>query len=338
MRRLFALALALLMPLLAYPLGERLRAAAPLSPSAQRLGLGRLSGGVLTGAFRPLLLNYLWLRADILTGKGRLDELALHYRMMVALYPQNDLAKAFLGHLLAYNLKEAAPDPDLAWARAREGLEILADADPGGRAVAHWFLKQCGQNVFDLMRYAGPAWERERRLRAHAEAWGVARYAGAMSRFEIGLAAIAKSDAFFDRVARAHLLAALVVDDWARTGESAHVAEAIAANRWASGPDGFADNPPLALSYAQTARALGELDARAVSDRVLGYGRYDVAVSLWVLGAREGNLALLRAAASAFERYEFHPCPEEKESVARWIAHLEGADGGAPPLPFDAPS
>ncbi len=337
MRRLVALALALLVLGIAYPIGERLRASAPLSPSAQRLGLGRLSGGVLTGAFRPLLLNYLWLRADILTGKGRLDELALHYRMMVALYPRNDRAKAFLGHLLAYNLKEAAPDPDLAWARAREGLEILADADPGGRAIAHWFLKQCGQNALDLLRYAGPAWEREKPLRARAEAWGLGRYPGAASRFEVGLAAIAKSDAFFDRVARAHLLAALVVDDWARRGTSGHVAEAIAANRWASGPEAFADNPPLALLFAQTARALAELDAGAVSDRVLGYGRYDVAVSLWTLGAHRKDPALLRQAAEAFDRYEFHPCPEEREAVARWITHL--AEGGAPPppLPFDAP-
>ena len=53
----------------AYPVECELRARTPEAPAANRIGMGRLMGGVLTGPFRPMLQTYLWIRADILYGQ-----------------------------------------------------------------------------------------------------------------------------------------------------------------------------------------------------------------------------------------------------------------------------
>ena len=68
-----AVALLILLLLAAPPIANRLRADLPAAPDTSRLGLGPVLGGVLTGAFRPLLMNYLYIRADILAGQGRFD-------------------------------------------------------------------------------------------------------------------------------------------------------------------------------------------------------------------------------------------------------------------------
>ena len=72
----------------------------------------------------PMLMNYLYLRADILAGQGRLDEQVTLFRSMVQLYPNNAEARGFLGWWLAFNAKREAPRPDLGW---RWAAEVLAE-------------------------------------------------------------------------------------------------------------------------------------------------------------------------------------------------------------------
>lgn len=332
MKRAVAALLVVALLAAAYPMEARLRAESPLAPAARRIGVGRLLGGVLTGAFRPLLLNYLWLRADILYGQGRVDELHVLYRTMVTLYPNNERAREFLGWLLAYNLRQEAPTPALAWRWAEEGVGILLGVPRGHRIVAEWFLKQCGQNALDLLRYAGPEWEREKAFRARARAWGERRFGRSLGRFELGLAVLEGRTALFDEATRARLLEAQVLDDWMRAGKSPHLSEAVAVHRRLAGPAGFADFPPLALEYARRARRLEELSRGEVTEELRAAGDYRFAAAWWALGAHRRDAALLHAALAALDPV----FAEEREAVQAWIAYVEGgAQGPRPPLPFD---
>ena len=327
MRRIVAGLLAVVLLAAAAPLEDRLRAQRPLAPEANRIGVGPLLGSVLTGAFRPLLLNYLWIRSDILYGQGRTDELHVHIQTMTTLYPNNERAREFLGWYLAYNLKQEAPDEELAWKWASSGLDVLAEI-PAARAVlAGWFLKQCGQNAMaPPLRYAGEAWRAERRLRARARVWGEPRFGRAMTRFELALHALGEPDSDIAGIARTEILTHLVIDDWLRTGRSEHVAEAVRANRWTAtqGLGDFFDRR-LPLSYMQTANFLQDPRRYAKSDR------YDYAVARWALGAHGKDAELLSLAALALVEY-----PEETALLARWIEYgAAGWKGAPPPLPFD---
>ena len=110
-----ALVLLVLLIAIAHPIGAHLRDQQPPQPDANKLGLGPLMGGVLTGAFRPMLMNYLYIRADILAGQGRFDEQVTLFRNMVQLYPNNEEARGYLGWWLAFNSKGEADQPELAW-------------------------------------------------------------------------------------------------------------------------------------------------------------------------------------------------------------------------------
>ena len=120
-----AVGLLVLLVVAAQPIAAKLREEAPSTPQASRIGLGPLLGGVMTGAFRPLLMNYLYIRADILAGQGRFDEQVTLFRSMVQLYPHNEAARGYLGWELAFNSKGEAESRDLAWRWAREGLDIV---------------------------------------------------------------------------------------------------------------------------------------------------------------------------------------------------------------------
>jgi hypothetical protein len=344
-RRAGALLLLMLLLIAVQPIAAALREQQPPVPEANRLGLGRLMGGVLTGAFRPLLLNYLWIRADILYGQGRADERQTLIRAMVALYPDNAGARQFLGWDLAFNQKNETKDPAVAWKWSQEGLEILLDAreadplftDP----LVDWFLKQCGQNPlppFHRMRYAGPEWKREKLLRAHLRRWANDRFGEPLDRFELGLRFNEGNDRFSGRVTRALLLERQVLDDWVREGRSDRVADAADALDWLSSDEGLGDRSHATRDYfALRARMLRELAEGVVSKGVLELGGYDSALALWVLGAHGRDLGLLQLAGVAFERFVEEPFPEERALVGRWIRYAEaGFEGDRPPLPFDS--
>ena len=344
-RRAGALLLVLLLLVAVQPIAASLRAEQPEPPQANRLGLGRLMGGVLTGAFRPMLLNYLWIRADILYGQGRSDERQVLIRAIVSLYPNNARARQFLGWDLAFNQKNETTDPDVAWKWSREGLGILLDArdtdplftDP----LVDWFLKQCGQNPlppFHRMRYAGRDWEREKLLRAHVRRWASERFGEPLDRFDLGLRFNEGKERFSARVTRALLLERKVLDDWVREGRSERVVDAIDALDWLASDEGLGDRSHATRDYfALRARMLRELTEGLVSKGVLEFGGYDAALSLWVLGAHGRDLGLLQLSAVAFDRFVEDPHAEERALVGRWIRYAEsGFEGEPPPLPFDS--
>ena len=125
MRRIVPLVCLALLFALTEPLENILRAEAPPVPASRRIGAGRLVGSVLTGPFRPMLLTYLWIRADTLYAQGRYDELHELYRVILALYPSNERAREYLGWFLAFNIKSEMRDEKLAWKWAEEGLVIV---------------------------------------------------------------------------------------------------------------------------------------------------------------------------------------------------------------------
>jgi tetratricopeptide (TPR) repeat protein len=317
-----------------------LRADEPVQPEAQRLGMGRLMGGVLTGPFRPMLQTYLWIRSDILYGQGRYDEAQALFRTMATLYPDNLAARDYLGWQLAFNFKNEASDEEVAWVWARDGLDMLHDAG-AARTLADWFLKQCGQNPLQTLRYTGPAWRRERRLRARARAWGARRYGAELERFDLGLKALEGRTKFYDQLRRMGHLTYGLYDDCVRTGTSDKFDDAKTLAEWMSTQlhvQGLPPPPGWKETYEERAWIFAELKARRVSARLVDVARYPVAMALFGLGAHGRDVELLKAAGlmvQGFEQSTDADCAKERALIGAWIDHVQDPSQPRPPLPFD---
>jgi len=336
-----AAAFALLASMLAasLPLERRLRGDPAPDAPPEELGLSRLAGGVLTGAFRPLLLDYLWLRADSLDRLGRLDELRGLYRRMSLLYPGNEPALEFIGAHLAFALKSDMPDPGSAWNVARDGLDLLARVRDGRRTIALWFFLQCGQSPADGLRYAGAGWAEERALRARAGAWYAARFGPALDRFSAALDAIRGLDRFEDRMLRARLLELLASDELVRTGRAEHAEEARRALQESAAM--FADAPPIRDGWLQDAQVLEDLVAGRVPRALAAIPDAPLALvaragaALWGIGMARNDAALLEEAARVFASAGDDAFPEERDALGAWLAHARDPSRPRPPHPFD---
>jgi tetratricopeptide (TPR) repeat protein len=325
-----ALVLLVLLLLAAQPIARKLRADVPPAPDSSRIGLGPVLGGVLTGAFRPLLMNYLYIRADILAGQGRFDEQVTLFRSMVQLYPHNEMARGYLGWELAFNSKGEAATPELAWRWAREGLDILAQSQPD--TLSLWFMTQCGQSAYGLYRYAGPEWIAERRLRARALDWTQKTFGKPMHRFDAALHCHSPQDELLGRIQRVHVLKAALIDDWMRDGKSDKLADVVAELRWIAWV--FKDIPGQQEALENEAAALETIAAGGTE---LLNPAVPEANALWALGTHRGNAAMLEKALSIFEGLDYHPFTAEKRFLRAWIEWL-GGDRSAPrpPHPFDS--
>ena len=326
------------------PVGRALRSQVPPPPPHDRIGLGRLVGGVLSGPFRPMLQSYLFLRADRLAREGRNDELHRHYRTLVLLYPDNEAAREFLGWHLAFNLKQEARDEELAWRWAREGLDLLMESRRGRRSVAHWALAQCGQNAVHPtapLRYAGPEWDSERRWRKRLATWAHQRFGRKLSRFETGLAAIGDHEGLLGASTRATLRELLAYERLTREGRDAEFKKAT--NALATLAREVSDNPALLQSVSENARLLravqaGDLEKLATVRSVEPYPRaYRAAVALAGVGIQRGDKDLVEAATNALlgldrildpERRLFEP---EVELLRAWVRHLADSGSEVPP-------
>lgn len=332
MTRAVLLVVLVLLLALAHPVGDMLRAEAPAAPASQRIGTGRLLGSVLTGPFRPLLLNYLWIRSDILYGQARHDEVLQHFRVMVAFYPNNERAREFMGWFLAFNLKTDAPSDALGWRWAEEGLNVLVDTDAGRSTAADWIRKQCGQNSLYEQRYAGPEWQREKVWRARLRAWGERRYGVALSRFALGLRVLEGRTGFRDRLRRAALLESLAYEELLRDGRSEHAAEAVAALKGAGLDTSDYPDPGLSAHFIARARTLDALAAGRLPRRV----DYAAAVALWGIGAHKRNAEHLDAARTILSGLDAERFAEELAGIERWILYVRDPDARPrPSLPFD---
>lgn len=346
-RALACVGIALLLAV-AHPIEARLRAEAAPAPASSRIGVGRLLGSVLTGAFRPLLRTYLWIRTDTLYAQRRFDELHQNIQTLLALYPDNYAARDHLGWNLAFNLKLEAPDRELAWRWAREGLDILEEIASGRPTLAQWFYVQCGQNpahpVFP-MRYAGEDWAKERWWRARAREWGEATWGVSLSRFELGLKALEGRTGFDDARRRKNLVICLAYDEWVRTGQCAHFAEIERALRDFS--QRVADRPDLAQAIMGELYLIQWVNARDLEKLSRIELTYRPAAALLGIGAQDETLdkahrmACLELAARAFEKIDKELDPErvllreEMEMVVQWMEHLQDPTEDRPPLPFD---
>lgn len=326
----------------AFAIEQRLRADAAPAPVANRLGMGRLLGSVVTGPFRPLLQSYLWIRADILYGQGRFDETAVLFRTMVKLYPHNRAAREFTGWHLAFNLKNEAPNADAAWIWSRDGLDILAEAD-ASRTLADWFLKQCGQNPVEWARYAGPGWEQEKAIRALAAEWGVPHFGRRLPRYDLGLAALGDRTKFFDQLRRVSLLTYGLYDDLVRTGRTTKTREAIELAKWMSTQLHVEGLPPPTgwrEEFEERAWIFSQLEKRHITRRLIGLGDYRVAMALFGMGARQQDDKLLAAAyvaLLAFDKLRESDAAtaDEQDLVRRWRAYVKDPALPRPPHPFD---
>lgn len=328
MTRVIVLVVLVLLLAMAHPVENMLRAGAPPAPASQRIGAGRLLGSVLTGPFRPLLLTYLWIRADILYGEGRHDELHQLFRMIRALYPNNESAREFLGWFLAFNLKSDTSSDALGWKWAEEGLDTLLDTGTGRTTAADWIRKQCGQNSLKEQRYAGPEWSKEKFWRAGLRAWGARHGFGAkLSRFELGLRLLEGRETFRDRLRRAEILESLVYEEFLRDGRAAHAADAVAALKQAGLETSDSPEPGLSEHFYARARTVDALAAGRLPRRV----DYAAAIALWGIGAHARDATRLDAARTILQGLDAERYAEELAGIERWLAHV--SDPGATPRP-----
>jgi len=324
---------------LAQPVRDAL---APEAPSASAPGAGDLAGNVLSGSFRPLLLTYLWLRGDVLYGEGRDTECYELYRILHALYPDNERARDYLGWFLAFNLKQDAPSPALGWKWAETGLEMLLETPQGPGIVADWIRKQCGQNSIVLQRYAGPKWEEERTWRAGLRGFAARHFGEPLSRFATGVRVLEGRGGFADRARRAVLLRSLAYEELLRQGEAPHAAEAVAALLETAGA--VADEPDLKAYFEEKARCLADAAEGRVPEPLPEADAYPVAMALLGRGADRGEKGALDGAVALLEALQARAeemagaggFGEELELARRWRAHAEDPEKtGRPPLPFD---
>ncbi|MGQ0615238.1 MAG: hypothetical protein ACT4PV_16015 [Planctomycetaceae bacterium] len=319
------------------PLRAGLREAAPPELAASDLALGRLAGSALTGTFRPLLLQYLWLRTEAEYLSGRHEALHALYRTMAALYPTNEGAREFIGHRLAFTMKRDVPDPTAAWAWAEEGLELLWGLLPGHRQarldLALWFYLQCGENPLAALRYAGPKWEREKELRRRARAWTARRLGRGMERFEAPVALLEGREGYSESLMRARILEQASYEELVRDGGAPSAAAAC--RELLAMAELFADTEPVAASYRADAALLEALARGEPPAQVATGVAAPVAAALWGMGmAREGPGAA-RLLELAHELYDPDAFAEERAQVALWLAHRRDPSQPRPPHPFD---
>ena len=337
MRRAAIAVVLLLLLGIAHPVGQVLRAQAPSTGQSHRLGTGRMLGSVLTGPFRPLLRTYVWIRADILYGQGRMDEWFQLMRFMIQLYPNNQRAHGYLGWMLAFNAKSEAPpgrEVEVGWLWSEQGLDILVQSEEGRSWVADWIRKQCGQNSVYRQRYAGPAWEEEKQWRARLRAWGRRQFGEELGRFELGLLVLRGREGLYDRARKTQLLDRLAFEELLRRGESRHAPDAVAALREMAKE--FADDPTGELGpyFRRRAELLETLASGQAPQRLAEEDLYPAAMALWGLGVRRRDDALL-AAAQALLQGTGEEVAEESEAIGRWRRHLRDPQATAPPpLPF----
>ena len=79
------------------------------------------------GAFRGLLIDYLWLRAMTLRDQGRHHEARQLAEQICALQPRMWEVWAYMGHDLAYNVATVVDHPDERWRWVQNGIEHLRD-------------------------------------------------------------------------------------------------------------------------------------------------------------------------------------------------------------------
>lgn len=79
------------------------------------------------GAFRGLVVDYLWLRSISFRERGRVFEARQVAEQICRLQPRLPDVWAFLGHDLAYNVSAAVDDPQARWRWVQNGIELLRD-------------------------------------------------------------------------------------------------------------------------------------------------------------------------------------------------------------------
>lgn len=339
------------------PLAAALDARQPESTDPGDLGLGRLTGGVLTGVLRPMLLSYLWIRADTLYGDRQFEQLRLHYRTLLHLYPRNKRAKEFLGWHLCFNMKSEAPTEAAAWQWAREGLEYLTEIEGAETTVALWFLWQAGQS--ELQRYAGEGWEAEKRMGANVRKWTEARTGKALDRFEaarywldlrrrqdVPRESQTQMERLLGQDIYAIALERIAYDEFVRHGSSGTVGDArrelAQLARLSSRPD---LDPAMAEAYRERGRLLADVERAARDDldpRLEETESNDVAAALWGIGMqrlREGRpeaaRPLLELARRIFAAFGEEYYVDEKERLDAWLAHARNPSTPVPKGPFD---
>lgn len=106
----------------------------------------------LLGGLKAVLVDYLWVKSDLLLREGRYDELPQILGFVGALQPRNPAVAEYLAWHEAYNLSLAETGPDRGWFWVRSGVIRLESAleefpcRPGTRVLlGRIFLEKCGE-------------------------------------------------------------------------------------------------------------------------------------------------------------------------------------------------
>ena len=125
--------------------------------------------GIASGAFRGLVVNWLWLRANDLKQEGKFHEAVDLAKTITKLQPRFPRVWAFHGWNLAYNISVATQTPEERWQWVNAGIRLLRDegirANPNDlllhKELSWIFLHKIQQMMDDSNGYYKRALARE---------------------------------------------------------------------------------------------------------------------------------------------------------------------------------
>jgi hypothetical protein len=149
-------------------LTDRVALAGEISPLAQAPP-GEAASTFVLGGFKAVLLDYLWVKADLCHREGRLHELLPVLEFIETLQPRNAAVREYTAWHMAYNVSLWEAEPDRSWSWVRRALRRLEAAvgmhpeNPSLRILlGRIFLEKCDAESSALRgRAVREEWGRE---------------------------------------------------------------------------------------------------------------------------------------------------------------------------------
>ncbi len=108
-------------------------------PSADYLGTYIAS--LLLSGFKPLLVDYLWIKQDKLQQEKQFEEIRLLLSIIARLQPRFVEVWSFNAYNMVYNISHQQKLPEMRWDWVKAGLDYIREGmkhNPGSAHLAHW--------------------------------------------------------------------------------------------------------------------------------------------------------------------------------------------------------
>ena len=83
--------------------------------------------GTAIGAFRGMIVDYLWIKANLMKDRGQFYQVMEDADLITKLQPRFAPVWVFHGHNMAYNISVATNTPEERWEWVKAGIELVRD-------------------------------------------------------------------------------------------------------------------------------------------------------------------------------------------------------------------